>query len=206
MFNEIINILYPDNVEVITFPNGNVFPIFKNGSSSLLQYAKTNNIKIVFNEQIRKLDTIEVVLRDPLPRFISGVATYVGNELKQNPELDINTILYFVENYLFLNRHYSPQLSWLINLNRFSTAKLKLHNIDAVSRFTPLNWKTPKNIEFDSATINRLRTNIHNEMYLRLDTELFKLVGQELTFQEILTHLKKQDPIAYQKLKCIALD
>jgi len=206
MFNEITNILYPDHVEVIAFPNGNVFPIFKNASSSLLQYAKTTNTKIVFNEQIRKLDAIEVILRDPLPRFISGVATYVGNELKQNPNLDINTILYFVENYLFLNRHYAPQLSWLINLNRFSKAKLKLHNLDAVSMFTPLDWKTPKNIEFDSATIIRLSNNIHNEMYLRLDNLLLQLIGQELTFKEILAYLKQQDPQAYQKLQCIALD
>ena len=207
MYSRTTDILYPDYVEIIAFSTGNVFPIFKNGRSSLLEYSKITSTKILLNEQIRKLDAIEVVLRDPLPRFISGVTTYVYNMLKQNPKLDLNTILYFVENYLFLNRHYSPQLSWLINLNRFSKAKLRLHGMDALPRFTELNLPSPyEDFRLSDENIDRLIKIKENELYLRLDTELFKLIGQELTFQEILAHLKKQDPIACQKLRCIVLD
>ena len=207
MYSETTDILYPNYVEVIAFSTGNIFPIFKNGSASLHQYSKITSTKILFNEQIRKLEVIEVILRDPLPRFISGVTTYVYDMLKQNPKLDLNTILYFVENYLFLNRHYSPQLSWLINLNRFSKAKLRLHGMEALPRFTELNLPSPyEDFRLSDDIIDRLTKIKENEMYLRLDTELVKLIGQELTFQEILEHLKKQDPIAYQKLRCIALD
>jgi hypothetical protein len=54
--------------------------------------------------------------------------------------------------------------------------------------------------------INRLKNNIHNEMYQRLDYKLLELVGKEVTIAEILSYLKIQDPVAYQKLSCIALD
>jgi hypothetical protein len=43
-------------------------------------------------------------------------------------------------------------------------------------------------------------------MYQRLDYKLLELVGKEVTIAEILSYLKIQDPVAYQKLSCIALD
>jgi hypothetical protein len=43
-------------------------------------------------------------------------------------------------------------------------------------------------------------------MYQRLDTLLLELIGQEVTFQEVLEYLESKDKIAFQKLKCIALD
>ena len=120
--------------------------------------------------------------------------------------MDVDTILYFAENYLFLNRHYAPQLSWLINLSRYADAKLRLHSMEALSTFTPLTWTPPKDIQFDQTVLDKLSNNVHNEMYLRLDNLLLQLIGQELTFKEILAYLKQQDPQAYQKLQCIALD
>jgi len=78
--------------------------------------------------------------------------------------------------------------------------------MDDLATFTPLNVRPYEPIQFDSTVIDRLSNNIHNEMYLRLDTLLFNLIGQELTFKEICLYLQKQDPVAYQKLKCIALD
>ena len=208
MLSRIDEIIYPNRCEVIEFsdPQRFVYPIFKNGHSSLHEFAGSNKLKILLNEQIKNVKKIEIVLREPQERFISGVNTFVFNTKRDNPNLDINTIIYFVENYLFLNRHYAPQLSWLINLSRYTDAKLRLHNMDALSTFTPLTWTPPKNIQFDQTVLDRLSNNIHNEMYLRLDNLLLQLIGQELTFKEILAYLKQQDPQAYQKLQCIALD
>ena len=78
--------------------------------------------------------------------------------------------------------------------------------MDALSTFTPLVWIPPKDIQFDQTVSDRLSNNIHNKMYLRLDNLLLQLIGQELTLKEILAYLKQQDPQAYQKLSCIALD
>ena len=208
MLSRLDDIIYPNRCEVIEIEASQryIYPIFKNGSSSLLEHARQQNYKILINEQIERAPIIDVILRDPLSRYISGTQTFVHDIKKENPTLDVDTILYFAENYLFLNRHYAPQLSWLINLSQYADAKLRLHSMEALSTFTPLTWTPPKDIQFDQTVLDKLSNNVHNEMYLRLDNLLLQLIGQELTFKEILAYLKKQDPQAYQKLSCIALD
>ena len=209
MLSRIDDIIYPNRCEVIEFMNPQrfVYPIFKNGRSSLLYYSLTNNLKTLVNQQIGKCNTIDVILRNPQERFVSGINTFVFNTKRDNPKLDIDTILYFVENYLFLNRHYAPQLAWLINLSKYTSAKLSLHNLDFVTEITGIDLKPAgeqKILPVDA--IKRLENNLHNEMYIRLDNLLLDLIGQTLTFKEILSYLKVKDPTAYSKLSCIALD
>ena len=72
-----------------------------------------------------------------------------------------------------------------------------------LNEFTPLNIQPIEDItSIDTININ----NIHNEMYLRMDNLLLDLIGQELTFSEVLAYLESKDKMAFQKLKCIALD
>ena len=202
-------IIYPDRCEVIELASQRyIYPIFKNGSSSLTDHARHQNLKILINEQIKRAGTIDVVLRYPLERYLSGIKTFVHNTKRDNPALDVTTILYFAENYLFLNRHYAPQISWLIQLSRYTNknTKLQLVGMDALTNYTPLNTIPPENMFFEDGLKDKLKNNIHNEMYLRLDNQLIALIGQTLTFDEILEYIQMQDPIAYSKLKCIALD
>lgn len=210
MLSRLDDIIYPNRCEVIEMEASQryIYPIYKNGSGSIKWYAVDKKYKSLLNEQLQKLQSIDVIIRDPLTRFISGVNTYVFNTKRDNPKLDINTILYFVENYLFLNRHYSPQLGWLINLSRYidKNTKLNLYGMESLAEFTPLTIVPDEKKILDADVIQRLNTNIHNEIYLRLDKQLFNLIGQQLTFTEILKYIKVQDPIAYSKLKCIALD
>jgi hypothetical protein len=209
MLSRLDEIIYPNRCEVLEIVPSQryIYPIYKNGSSSITEYAQQQGYKTLLNQQISKLTTIDVVLRNPFDRYISGIKTFVYTTNANNTELDAHTILWFAENYLFLNRHYAPQLSWLINLNRFTKAKLKFYGMDQLSQFTPLNVKPFEDVPLvDDTVIERLRGNIHNEMYQRLDTLLLELIGQEVTFQEVLEYLESKDKIAFQKLKCIALD
>ena len=208
MLNQIDKILFPSRCEVIKFDMAYIYPIFKNGSSSLIRYAQQQGYKTIINIQIKKAETIEVILRDPLTRFLSGFNTFVYTTKRDNPHLDTNTIIYFAENYLFLNRHYAPQLSWLLNLNKYlnTDTKLRLHGMEYLSQFTPLSVTPQEEQLIDDKVIDRLKNNVHNEMYLRLDGLLLELVGQELTFKQILKYLKEQDPTAYSTLKCTVLD
>ena len=115
--------------------------------------------------------------------------------------MDLDTIIYFAETYLFLNRHYAPQFSWLVNLTRYvdkNTTKLHLHGMDSLKEFTPLILKPNEEKILSQEVVDRLNTNIHNEMYLRIDNLLLSLVGQSVTFEEILTYLKEQDLKAYE--------
>jgi len=209
MLSRIDDIIYPNRCEVIEFsdPQRFVYPIYKNGRTSLTYYP-IRPYKIIINDQIKRASTIDVILRDPLERFISGVNTFVFNTKKENPALDIDTIFYFTNNYLFLNRHYAPQISWLTNLSRFIDAdtKLKFYDMKELDKLTTEKSNPPEDKILTSDQIFELSTNIHNEMYLRIDQLLVKLIGRELCFTEILNYIKEQDPIAFQKLKCIAPD
>ena len=209
MLSRIDEIIYPNRCEVIEFsdPQRFVYPIFKNGHSSLHEFAGSNKLKILLNEQIKNVKKIEIVLREPQERFISGVNTFVFNTKRDNPNLDINTIIYFVENYLFLNRHYAPQLSWLVNLSRYSDAEFNLHHMDYITHLTNINVK-PKDEQkiLSEEIILRLKNNPHVEIYHRLDLILLDLVDKTLRFPEIIQYLELKDPIAYSKLKCTALD
>lgn len=209
MLSRLDDIIYPNRCEVIELtPQRFFYPIFKNGSSSIYDYASQNNCKILLNEQIKRTPVIDIVLRDPMQRFLSGFNTYVYNTKRDNPELDATTIIYFAEQYLFLNRHYAPQLSWIINLSRYANkdVSMRLHDMSAISKYTSRSIKPRELNMLSDEVVARLKTNIHNEMYQRLDHCLLELIGQEVTFKEILKHLEHQDPTAYSKLKCIALD
>jgi hypothetical protein len=210
MLSRIDEIIYPNRCEVIEFLDLQrfVYPIFKNGSSSLTEYARHQGYKTLLNEQIKRISIIDVVLRNPMDRFLSGFNTYVYTTKKENSNLDVDTIIYFAENYLFLNRHYAPQLSWIFNLSKYTNKQtiLHLHDMSALNKFTPLSTKPDEKNMLSEEVVDRLKNNIHNEMYQRLDHLLLELVGKEITINEILAHLKAQDPIAYSKLSCIALD
>ena len=200
MLSRIDDIIFPDRCEVIEIEASQrgIYPIYKNGSSSLNEYAQAQKLKILFNEQIKKISNIDIILRDPLERFISGINTYVSNIKRDNPQLDVDTIIYFAETYLFLDRHYAPQFSWLVNLTRYAgkNTKLHLYGMESLKEFTPLSINPNETMMLSPEVIDRLKSNMHNEMYLRIDNLLLSLVGQSTTFNEILTYLKQQDPKA----------
>jgi hypothetical protein len=210
MLSRIDDIIYPNRCEVIEIEASQryIYPIYKNGSTSLNEYARRQGFKILFNEQIKRAAVIDVILREPMQRFISGINTYVYNIKQENPNLDVDTIIYFAENYLFLNRHYAPQLTWLINLSKFTNKHtgLRLHGMSALNTFTPLSTKHNETNMLSTEVVDRLKNNLHNEMYLRLDHLVLELIGKEITFSEVLEYINNKDPHAYSKLKCIALD
>jgi hypothetical protein len=52
--------------------------------------------------------------------------------------------------------------------------------------------------------VNRIRPKLIP--YVELDNILLELIGQELTFKEILSYIKMKNSNAYAKLKCTVLD
>ena len=200
MLSRLDDIIYPNRCEVIEIEPSQryIYPIFKNASSSINEWAKQQQYKILFNDQLKRIDVIDVILRNPEERFISGVNTFVWNLKRDQPSLDQETVLYFVENYLFLNRHYAPQLAWLLNLFRYiDGTKINLVSIDSVKEYTPLNIKPEEDKILSDEIVTRLNGNKFNEMYLRMDTRLLDLVGNTWTKMQIMTHLLNRDPQAY---------
>lgn len=191
MFTRLDDILYPSKVEVIHFEDKGkyIYPIFKNGSTAIYRNQEINKYKSLVNEQIRKLTDIDVFLRNPKERYQSGFQTFIHN----NFELDYQTVFRLGQQGHILDRHYLPQINWLLNLMRYldPSAKIHIHNIQMLVHYAPGNDRPQKsNLE--------VPMNTWTEMALRLDWILWNdMSGQGWTPREILTKLAEDDTLAY---------
>lgn len=198
MFTRLDDILYPNTVEVYDFHEINkfVYPIFKCGRSTITEIIKEKQFPVLINEQIKQLKLIDIYLRNPKERFISGVRTYLHNIRNEN--LDVNTIIYYIKQGIILDRHFLPQICWLINLARYlsPTTKLSLHSIAMLNEYSQGVHAKPEKDE--SIDLSELEQVPNLEMYHRLDQIILdELIGDSWTIQEIFNHLKTSDPIAY---------
>lgn len=198
MFDKIEEILFPNRCEVLKLDASQqfVFPIFKNGSVSLSYLGK-----ILANDEITTItEPITVFLRDPQERFLSGVNTYVQHLERDHPGLDLHTVLFFVNQVGFLNRHYCPQFFWLINLARYTNPNTRLHfeHISAISELADINSKsgiTAPSVEF-LEKFNSFSWK-HQELYFFMDQLLLARIGQSCTFRELMEDIKHNRPELY---------
>lgn len=201
MLSHLDFIIFPDRCEVIELiPSQRyVYPIFKNGRSSFVAHADKNKCRSLINNQIKRLGLIDVFLRDPQERIESGINTFIQMTLRENPELDKNTVSWFAQNYLFLNRHYSTQFSWLVNLARYMNpdAKLNFLPMDQISCITELHEKPGGITPIADDLVKQLKNIPNIEMYQRIDQVLMTLIGTQLRFDQLIEYIKDQDPTAY---------
>lgn len=184
-------LLFPDQLEIYRVePDRYIYPIYKNGSSSLRASAE----RVYDYKQIAKLKTIEVFVRDPFERYVSGVQTW----LRHNPEFDRDTALKFISNFLFLNSHFSLQFHWLVNLQRFTEAWMYLRPIDELSTATDLSWNV---LARDESLVDYFKDNGKLWYYLQLDKILWEdLRGQTVTMRMIVSHIKHKYPPLYTEI------
>lgn len=203
--------LYPNDCEVVEMLSRNqfVYLIQKNGSSSIRREVQDNNLTVYRNEDIIKLDTVDVYIRDPMKRYISGVNTYIQHLQRDNPELDTNTCLWFATRYNFLNRHYLPQFHWLVNLSRFLNpdAQIRLRNFEDLGHITKHNKDagiTKPSDEFVQQVINNADKDI--QLWWFVDQLLKNLSGENLTFRQIVEQLQTNEVynIITQRFKEVA--
>ena len=148
----------------------------------------------------QKIKNIDVIIRDPEERLISGINTFIQHTLRDNPELDPATVTWFAFNYLSLNRHYASQFSWLLNLARYlnTDAKLNFLSMSDVGKMTMIDKKPEGVTQASTELIEQISSIKNNEMYQRIDIAIFKCIGQSLTFNELLQHIKNTDLDAYE--------
>ena len=144
-------------------------------------------------DKIRHIqDPVQVFVRDPRQRFVSGVNTYVQHLASQGLDLDLRTTLYFVNHYLFLNRHYAPQFFWLLNLARHvPDVRAKLCHVTEISVLTsthsrgevvPVTTELQQRIEsFDWSKL---------DLYFYLDQILLDHVGQTIKVTDLVDHVR----------------
>ena len=134
MLSQLDNIIFPDRCDVLEIVSSQryVYPIYKNGSSSLYN----SGFRLLDHDELRDIPVVDIYVRNPYDRFVTGVNSF----LNYHSDLDRATALYFITNYLFLNRHFCPQFYWLVNLQRFTDAKIRINPIGSLSEITSLKF------------------------------------------------------------------
>ena len=202
MLSHLDRILFPDRCEVLEIVPSQryVYIIFKNGHTSFFTPQKKNNWPIRINQQIQRINTIDVIIRNPQDRLISGINTFIQHTLRDNPGLDLNTVEWFALNYISLNRHYASQFVWLLNLARYlnPNAKLNFLPMTAIGELTGRDSK-PEGVRPANTTLTEKISSIkNNNMYQRIDAVIFDCIGQSLTWQQLLQQIKTSDADAYE--------
>ena len=190
--------LFPKLCEVVAMPLHNqwIYLIQKNGNSSLRFQQEKDNLVVLTNEEISTLDFVDVYIRNPRARYVSGVNTYLQHLQRDYPELDTDTAFWFAKRYKFLNTHYLPQFHWIANLSQYlrPDAKIRFRDFKNFGRVTEFKHRalvTPPTQEF---VTKLLATDVTLELWLYLDQILLNLAGRQLTWLEILDHYKINHP------------
>lgn len=189
MLSQLDNIIFPDRCEVLEVaPQRFVYPIYKNGSSSLYE----SGFRLLDHDELKNIPVVDIYVRNPYDRFVTGINSF----LKYHPDLDHATALHFIANYLFLNRHFCPQFYWLVNLQRFTNAKIRINPIEALSDITSLT----SNPSEDPLLDEYLSTEkVH--FYLSIDKVLTEdLSGKTVTFKLIVETIKHRYPDVYKEV------
>ena len=135
------NKLLNTECKVVNIGSHTVYPIFKVGSSSLFAVAD----KIYTNKQINECEHIDIMIRDPGDRFISGI-----NEYSRQNQLDVGQTWKLVEQGELVDRHFTPQYVWLVHLYKFYKGNVTLRPFRYIKKITdkhmiPYSSKKQKN-------------------------------------------------------------
>ena len=150
-------ILFPDEIEILEVSPGRcVYPIFKNGSQSL----QAKQYRQLSKDEIINLTHVEIYVREPFERYISGVQTY----LRFRSTLDRATALHIINDYLFLDRHFALQFHWLVNLKRFCDPLIHIRPLSELNSATDATWNI---ISRDQSLVDYFQPNLKLWYYLQ---------------------------------------
>jgi hypothetical protein len=175
-------------VRIVEIKGAFVFPIFKNGKSSIEYYAKENNCKWLFDGQCNRAASVTVFLRNPTERFISGVHSFVEFERRKNKKLDYDTMLYAIENFRVVNEHFLPQYFWLENLSKHFRGELVIRSVEDLYTFIP-NRNSPAIPKITEEQKNKISKIQYSD--LKYDNFLFaSCIGLKIPLNELLKKVK----------------
>ena len=189
MLSQLDNIIFPDRCEVLEVaPQRYVYPIYKNGYSSL----NNSGFRTLAMSELPALDTVEIFVREPVERFFSGLSAYI----EYNKQLDKDTLLFMAGHHLFINRHFAPQFHWLVNLRRFTNARIKINPIEDLKTVTSLHINESSNkVNYDIIHFPKVT------FYMKLDKVLTQdLLGKTVPWKLIVQTLQYRYPDVYREV------
>jgi len=201
MFTRLDDILYPNKTEVIYFEDHDkyIYPIFKNGSTAIYQTQENMGYKSLVNEQIQKINNVDIFLRNPTERIISGLETYLWWNAKDRPWLDRTTIVSQLAEGIITDRHCLPQLHWIFNLARFlkPTAQIHLHRVEMLVHYAGRQIAPEKN-PLTEEERQQVLSSIHLQTMLKFDKFMLEnMTGSGWTIKQLLEAFLNEDPVGY---------
>ena len=125
-------------IKVVQIEKNFIFPIFKNGRSSILYHAQKHKCKWLLNQQVNRAGEIIVFLREPKQRIISGIHSFIEFEKRKNKKIDYDTMLYIIDNHGITNEHFELQIQWIKNLAYYYKGDLVLKDIEDLDNYVPI--------------------------------------------------------------------
>jgi hypothetical protein len=190
--------LFPTLCEVVEVPLHNqwVYLIQKNGSSSLRIQQSRDNLAVFTNDEISALDYVDVYIRNPRARYVSGINTYLQHLQRDHPELDYLTAFWFARRYKFLNTHYLPQFHWVANLSKYlrDDTLIRFRNFQTFGNIADINDDAKVNKPTQEFIKQLFQDDKSIELWLYLDQILLDLAGQEMTWKQLTTYYHLNHP------------
>jgi len=182
--------IFTSDCEVIQISKSNfVYPIFKNGRSSLKEYARQNNLLCLKNNEILKTKEIKIFLRDPLQRFVSGVHTAIELSNRKN-KVNVSEFMSGVEKFKIYDRHFMPQTFWLYHLFKYFKGKVNLQPVQNLFDLIP-NRDKPAIPNLDPERKGKILA-LEHKTYTDIDYKLIKkYINTSTNLKTIIRDLKK---------------
>lgn len=155
---------------VVGIDHHTVYPIFRVGSSSLIEAANKKYI----DKQITECQHIDILIRDPGDRFISGLGEYCRRH-----NLDIQSTWRLVKEGGLIDRHFAPQLVWVFHLFKFYKGLITLRPFDSIKMFTSVHKNKVK--EFDK----RVEVSPIEE-FVKMDQPLMQNLNRTINISELI--------------------
>ena len=171
-----------------------IFPIFKNGYSSLHQ---TTGRRIILNDDIRNLEgPIDVIIRDPEWRFVSGFNQYMFDSkyTERSDDWSHTMVKAYddIRNNKLTDAHFIPQFVWLMQLSKYYNKQVRFKGVEHLANITTLR----KNREmWHSQQQKDAFVKVEPlDHYVEVDKNLMKYIDQTINLTELIRKYKNVLP------------
>ena len=165
------NRLLNTDCTVIDIGSHTVYPIFRVGYTSLMSDAD----QTYTNRQISKCEHIDIMIRNPIDRFVSGV-----NEYCRQNSLDVKETWGLIKQKKLVDRHFAPQYIWLIHLYRFYKGTVTLKPFGSISEITQQHLRANESHQHVDPI----------EQFVNVDLDLIKDLHKTLLLGDIIRKYK----------------
>jgi hypothetical protein len=124
------------------------------------------------NKQIAKCKHIDILIRDPGERFVSGL-----NQYSRDNNLEVEETWDLVEQGRLVDRHFAPQYMWLFHLYKFYKGDVTLKPFSHIKKITNMHEKKDKRKKVSVALL---------KSFVEVDYQLMDHCGKTIQLGDLI--------------------